>query len=125
MDAAWAVGNVGGVKVETSEFGLAPGAVDDEIGGDRRAVTVVIEGDVEAAIGGLDVDDLGVAMDVDADVIATGNEEFDEVGSKPRSGRGPWSTMTVSVPARAAMWANSNEMNPPPTNKIRSGSCSR
>jgi len=28
-------------------------------------------------------------------------------------------------PARAAMWANSKEMSPPPTNRIRDGRCSR
>ena len=78
--AVWAVGDVGGVEVEAGEVGSSSGTVNDEVGGDRRLVTVVVEGDVEAVTGGSDVDDLGGAMDVDADGVAAGDEEFDEVG---------------------------------------------
>src|SRR2546425_249737 len=50
---------------------------------------------------------------------------FTRSGSKASSGRAPRSRMVTSAPARAATWANSNEMYPPPTKIRREGSRSR
>ncbi len=46
-------------------------------------------------------------------------------GSKRPNGRSPRSRIVTAEPARAAMWANSKETNPPPTNTMRGGSDSR
>ncbi|HRY11261.1 MAG TPA: hypothetical protein P5544_14935 [Candidatus Nanopelagicales bacterium] len=80
MDAVRAVGDVGGVEVEAIEFGLAAGAVHDEIGGDRGLSAMIVEGDVVAVAAAVHGDDLGVAAHVDVDGVAAGDEEFDEVG---------------------------------------------
>ena len=52
-----------------------------------RVVRQRVEDDVEAAIGWLDVDNLGIAMDVDADGAAAGDQQLDEVGDgQPAAG---------------------------------------
>ena len=81
--AAWSMGDVGGVEVEAVERGLAACAVDDQLHCDGGLLPEVIDGHVVAVAVGVDGDDLGAAVEIDADVSAAGDEELDEVGIKP------------------------------------------
>jgi hypothetical protein len=95
--------------------------VDDHVELPGLGLAGSLDADLVPVFGLLDRGDRRGAQKFDPDLSASGDEEFDEVGVETLEGTGSAVDDDRAVPARAEMWANSKEMKPPPTNKIRGG----
>jgi len=124
-DAALVPLDVGSVEVQAGEFGYSAGAMNDEVELYGLGQTGSFDADRIAVRGPLDRGDRRSAPQLDPRLSAPRDQELDQVGVEPLQGTGPRSMMTGALPAREQMWANSKEMKPPPTNRIRGGSTSR